>query len=430
MTQHSLSKPVYIIDGTRTPFIRAKGKPGPMTASDLSVQAIRPLLARLPILAKDIDQVIVGNAAAKASEANIARLIALRAGLPETVPAFTVHRNCASGLQSLHTAAESIAAGHSHLILAGGTEAMSHAPLLFSDEAASWLGNLQASKSFKKKLLTLLAFRPHLLKPVVSLIKGLTDPKVNLGMGQTAEEIAYLFQITRLEMDTYSVQSHMRAQTALEEKHFAEITPLFGYDGSVFEHDDGIRKDANVEKLSTLKPVFEKYGNITAANSSQITDGAAFMLLASEEAVKQHNLPVLGVFKHFSWEALSPVYMGLGPVHAMAKLLAARNMSLKDIDYMEINEAFAAQVIGCARAWQSPEYCQTHLGPQYAPETINFNTLNIDGGAIAIGHPVGASGTRLVLHLLHILKRKQAKKGLASLCIGGGQGGAVLVETA
>lgn len=420
---------VYIVDGARTPFIKALSKPNPLSASSLAVAAAEPLLLRQPFSAEDLDEVVVGCVAPSADEVNIARLIALRLGCGDRVMGYTVQRNCASGLQAIDSAYQDIASGRHNLVLAGGTEAMSRTPLLYQDDMVSWLADFRSSKNMFQKLKNLLKIRPHFFMPVVSLLKGLTDPYVNLSMGQTAEKLAYQFEISRKDMDSFSVQSHLRALEAYEKRFNPEVQPLFDWRGNVIEADNGIRKDSSVEKLSTLKPVFDKpFGEVTAGNSSQVSDGAAFLILASIDAIQRYNLPVLGKIIRTSWTALDPALMGLGPVHSIARLLEAENLELNNIDYFEINEAFAAQVLACLKALASKEYCQKVLNLKEALGSIPMDKLNVDGGAIAIGHPVGASGARLALHLLHILKRNNAKRGIASLCIGGGQGGAILLE--
>lgn len=406
-------KDVYVVDGLRTPFTKAMGKPNPLSAADLAVAAAGPLLARQPFKPSEIDEVIAGCVAPAADEVNIARIIALRSGCGIEVPAFTVQRNCASGLQALESAVLNIRSGKSELVLAGGTECMSRAPLLYPNEMTTFLAQLRSRKGLIDQLKALLQFRPYFLKPILSLLKGLSDPIVNLSMGQTAENLVYEFGITREAMDAFSVQSHDRASAAQKDGLFDEITPLFDWQGGMIESDNGVREGSTVEKLATLKPVFDKpFGSVTAGNSSQVTDGAAFLVLASESSVKKYDLPVLGKIVDTAWAALDPAVMGLGPVYAIQKLLQEQDLSLSDIDYWEMNEAFAAQMLACLKS----------LG------SIPPEKLNVDGGAIAIGHPVGATGARLVLHLLHVLKRNNAKRGVASLCIGGGQGGAMLVE--
>lgn len=419
---------VYIVDGLRTPFIKFSGVPGPFSASDLSVNAGRPLLARQSFAPDAIDEVIVGCVNPSEKEANIARVIALRLGCGDKVPAFTVQRNCASGLQAIDNAFQSIQGGHSELVLAGGTEAMSRAPLLFPRSMAKWLGHFQKAKTIPMKLKTVAQFRPQNLVPVIALLQGLTDHVVNLNMGQTAEELAYLFDITRERMDQYAMNSHLRIIKAIENGEMDEVTPMFSYDGKVYEQDDGVRPSSTMEKLGKLKPAFEKFGKVTAGNSSQISDGAAWTILASEEAVERHRLPVLGKVVDIEWAALDPAVMGLGPVHAMTPLLQRNNLSLEDIDCVEINEAFAGQVLACVEAWDQTEYCQQALGLKDKVGRLSLEKLNPEGGAIAVGHPVGASGTRLPLHALKHLQHHQGKRALASLCIGGGQGGAVLLE--
>lgn len=405
---------VYVIDGLRTPFIKAAGRPNPASAADLAVAAVSPLLARQPFKSSEIDEVIAGCVAPQADEINIARIIALRSGCGIHVPAFTVQRNCASGLQALDSAVINIRSGKSGLVLAGGTECMSRAPLLYPHEMSAFLAGFRSSKGLVNQLKSLLQFRPYFLMPILSLLKGLRDPIVNLSMGQTAENLVYEFGLQREAIDAFAVESHDRASAAQKEGLFdEEITPLFDWQGGVMASDNGVREASTVEKLATLKPVFDKpFGSVTAGNSSQVSDGAAFLILANEANVKKYNLPVLGKIIDTAWAALDPAVMGLGPVYAIQKLLKEQNLSLADIDYWEVNEAFAAQVLACLKSLES----------------ISPEKLNVDGGAIAIGHPVGASGARLVLHLLHVLKRNHAKRGVASLCIGGGQGGAMLLE--
>jgi len=260
-------------------------------------------------------------------------------------------------------------------------------------------------------------------------MRGLTDPVVGLNMGQTAENLAFKFDITRKQMDTYSVQSHLRLVAAMEAGNMGEIEALYGKDGTVFNADDGVRPDSSVEKLAKLKPFFDRpYGKVTPANSSQITDGASSLIVASEDAIKKYKLSPIAKLNHAQWAGLDPAQMGLGPAHAIAETLKSHHLIMENIDYWEINEAFAAQVQACVMALNDDTYCREELGLKKAVGEIPIDQLNIDGGAVALGHPVGSSGARIVLHLAHTLKREQAKKGIATLCIGGGQGGAMLVE--
>jgi acetyl-CoA C-acetyltransferase len=420
---------VYVVDGARTPFLKARTGLGPFTASDLAVSAGRGLLLRQPFAPTAFDEVIVGSAMPSSEEANIARVIALRLGCGDKVPAWTVMRNCASGLQALDSAAVNILAGRADLVLAGGTDAMSHAPLLYGPAMANWFAAFAMAKTPGRKLALAAKFRPSFLAPVIAILNGLTDPIVKLSMGSTAEIVAKRFGITRAMMDQFAVESHRRLAFAQDNGHLGEVEPMYGRDGAVYAADDGVRRDSSVEKLATLKPVFDRtYGNVTAANSSQVTDGAAMLILASEAAVREHGLTPLGRIVDTHWGALDPSEMGLGPVHAITPLLMRHRLTWDDIDAAEINEAFAAQVLGCLAAWESDAYCREHFGLDRAFGRLDRAKLNVDGGAIALGHPIGASGARVVLHVLKVLERSGGKRGVASLCIGGGQGGAMLLE--
>jgi acetyl-CoA C-acetyltransferase len=429
MATKKSSRAVYIVDGSRTPFLKARGVPGPFTASDLAVNSGRQLLSRQSFDPAEFDEVILGCIMPGFDEANIARVVSLRLGCGKLVPAWTVQRNCASGMQSIDSAAQNIVMGRSDLVLAGGTEAMSYAPLIFSNAMATWFGNFSSARDVGSKLKILARFRPAMLTPVIALLKGLSDPVVGLSMGQTAEIIAHRFSVTREAMDAYAVQSHQRLTAAMEQGRLSEIEVLYDSQGKFHDHDDGVRADANVEKLATLKPVFDReFGLVTSANSSQITDGAAWVILASEDAVKKHQLPVLARVVDSEWAGLEPSQMGLGPAHAMSPILKRNKLKIEDIDYWEINEAFAAQVLACIEAWKDSQYCRTELHTRSAIGEIDQAKLNVDGGGVALGHPVGASGARIVLHLCHLLEQNNVNRGLASLCIGGGQGGAMLLE--
>ncbi|HJV94245.1 MAG TPA: acetyl-CoA C-acetyltransferase [Azonexus sp.] len=427
-----MMKAIYVVDGARTPFLKAQKGPGPFAASDLATQAGRALLLRQPFLPGDLDEVILGCAAPSPDETNIGRMVALRLGCGEKVPGWTVMRNCASGMQALDSAIANIQGGRSELVLAGGVDALSRAPLLYSDTMVRWFAGMMAMKTAGQKLGHFLKLKPAaLLNPVIGLMKGLTDPVVGLLMGQTAENLAWKFGISRQQMDEFAVRSHQRALAGQAAGHFGEIVPLVDGAGKVYAEDDGVRADASMAGMAKLKPFFDKkYGNITAANSSQITDGAAWLILASEEAVHKWNLKPLGKIVDSQWAGLDPALMGLGPVHAATPILQRHGLGLDDIDTWELNEAFAAQVLACQAAWQSDDYCREQLGLPGALGALDDAKLNVDGGAVAIGHPVGASGARIVLHALHVLRRQGAKRGIASICIGGGLGGAMLVETA
>lgn len=420
---------VYVVDGARTPFIKAKGKPGLFSASDLAVNVGKELLLRQSFKPTDINEVIIGCAMPSPDEANIARVIALRLGCGKAVPAWTVQRNCASGMQAIDNAFCDIGSGRHDLVLAGGTEAMSQAPILFNNAMVNWLAGMSGAKTIGAKLMQATQFRPRFLSPVIALLRGLNDPMINLSMGQTAEILAHRFQITREEMDSFSVDSHNRVALAQDEKHLQEVVPIYDIYGNCYLADDGVRRDSSLAKLATLKPFFDKkFGNVTAGNSSQVTDGAVLLLLASKDAVNKYNLPVLARIVDVEWAGVEPAEMGLGPVYAATNLMQRHKLHKDDIDLWEINEAFAAQVIACLKAWEDEEYCKENLHLKKAFGSIDASRLNVDGGAIALGHPVGASGARIALHLVQSLKRNNARQGIATICIGGGQGGAMLIE--
>jgi len=431
-------KQIYVVDGARTPFLKARNRPGPFAASDLATQAGKQLLARQPFAPDELDEVILGCAAPSVDEVNIGRVAALRMGCGQKVPGWTVMRNCASGMQALDSAIANIEVGRSELVLAGGVDALSRAPLLFSEAMVNWLADFYAAKTLPQKAAAVAKLRLGYLAPVLGIMKGLTDPNVGLIMGQTAENLAYRFGITREQQDEYAVRSHQRVARAQDEGWFAgdreqgrpaEVAPVFDDRGTLYKDDDGLRRDSSVQNLARLKPFFDrKYGTVTAGNSSQVTDGGAWLILAAEEAVKRHGLTPMGRIVDSQWAALDPAQMGLGPVHAATPIMQRHGLALDDLDLWEINEAFAAQVIACLEAWKSAEYCTTQLGLESAAGELDMEKLNIDGGAVALGHPVGASGARIVLHLLHALKRTGGRRGIATICIGGGQGGAMLVE--
>ena len=429
-----LAKPIYVLDGARTPFLKSKNRPGPFAAADLATQAGRSLLARQGFAPDELDEVILGCAAPSVDEVNIGRVAALRMGCGQKVPGWTVMRNCASGMQAIDSGINNIIAGRSSLVLAGGVDALSRAPLLYGEKMVLWFSNMAGARTAGQKI-SLFGRLPvgALLSPVIGIMKGLTDPMVGLLMGQTAENLAHRFGITREEMDAFAVNSHEKVIKAQDAGILApgggEVEALYDAKGNVYMLDDGVRRDASLPNLAKLKPFFDrKFGNVTPGNSSQITDGAAWLILASEEAVKKHDLKPVGRILDSQWAGLDPAQMGLGPVHAATPILKRNNLALGDIDYWEINEAFAAQVLGCLAAWKDEKYCRDELGLDRSLGSLDENKLNVDGGAIALGHPVGASGTRIVLHLLKVLKREKKKKGIACICIGGGLGGAMLVE--
>jgi len=426
-----MARPVFIVDGSRTPFLKARSGPGPFTPVDLAVQCGRPLLARQPFAASEFDQVILGCVNVIADEMNPARVAALRLGMGESMVAFTVQINCGSGMQSIDTAYRYIREGVADLILAGGTEALSHAPLVWPQAGVRWFANLAGAKSIGARIAALLKTRFGYFKPIIGLERGLTDPITELNMGQTAEVVGHLFGITREQSDAYAVESHRRLANAQSQGWLKdEIEVAFSRDGKFYDYDDGVRPDSTPEALAKLKPVFEPpWGQVTAGNSSQITDGASWVIVASEDAVAKHGLQPKAVIVDSQWAALDPSIMGLGPVLSATALLKRNDLMLQDIETWELNEAFAAQVLGCLAAWNDDKFCREVLDLEGAAGQIDQARLNVDGGAISLGHPVGTSGNRIVLHLVNAMRRLGTRRGIATECIGGGQGGAMLIET-
>lgn len=423
---------VHIVDGMRTPFAKMGTDLAQVDAVELGRVATTQLLARLGLDPAIFSEVIFGCVSQPPDAANIARVLALRSGIPVPVPAITVHRNCASGFESITQAFDKMQAGRGEVFLVGGTESMSQIPMLYKYSTATKFSKIARSKTFKEKLGHFFEFRPADFQPIVGIRLGLTDPICGLNMGQTAENLARDFGITRQEADEFSLRSHQRA-TAASERLKEEITPVYLPDSKptkthYLDHDNGPRAQQSLEALAKLKPTFEKTGIVTAGNSSQITDGAVALVLATEDAVKKYNLPSLGRLVGYDYAGCDPSRMGLGPVYAIARAQKRYGLGLQDADLIEINEAFAAQVIACQKASVSPTFCKEQLGLDVPLGEIPDDKLNVNGGAVALGHPVGSTGARLVLTILKELARRNAKRGLASLCVGGGQGGALWLE--
>jgi acetyl-CoA C-acetyltransferase len=426
-----MARPVFIIDGSRTPLLKARSGPGPFTPVDLAVQCGRPLLARQPFSADSFDQVILGCVNVVADEMNPARVAALRLGMGEDMVAFTVQINCGSGMQSIDTAYRYIREGHANLILAGGTEALSYAPLVWPNQGVRWFAGLATAKGIGTKIMAALKVKPSYLKPIIGLERGLTDPITELNMGQTAEVVGHLFGITRAQSDAYAAESHQRLAKAQKEGFLkGEVETAFARDGKFYDHDDGVRPDSTPETLAKLRPVFERpWGQVTAGNSSQITDGASWVILASEDAVAKYALTPKAAIIDSQWSALDPSIMGLGPVLCSTAILKRNELTLQEVDTWELNEAFATQVLGCLAAWNDDKFCREVLKLDGAAGELDRARLNVDGGAISLGHPVGTSGNRIVLHLVNAMKRLGTRRGIATECIGGGLGGAMLIET-
>jgi acetyl-CoA acetyltransferase family protein len=425
-------KRVAIVAGLRTPFIKAWTDFGHIPAHDLGALVVRELLERLDLRPELIDEVIMGNIAQPPEATNVARIIALQAGIPQSIPAFTVQRNCASGMEAIANAWYRIQAGEGEIYLAGGVESMSRIPLLFNEAATRWFNSLYRVKTLPQRLATMLRFKLKFLNPVIGLQLGLTDGYCGLNMGETAEVLAKEFKITRQEQDRFALRSHQLAEAATKSgKLGAEIVPVPlppKYD-KVITKDNGIREGQSMEALGKLRPVFDRYyGTVTAGNASQLTDGAAAVVVMTDTRAKDLGYEPLGFIRSFTFAGLDPSRMGLGPAFAIPRALQRAGLKMTDIELIEINEAFAAQVLANLKIFESAELSRKYLNLDKACGQIDLDKLNVNGGAIALGHPVGGSATRLIITLLMEMKRRNLNLGLASLCVGGGQGAAFILE--
>jgi acetyl-CoA C-acetyltransferase/acetyl-CoA acyltransferase len=422
---------VAIVDGVRTPFAKAFGALAAVPAQELGVCAVRALFERAKVCPEQVDQVIFGNAAVPPDAANIARVIALKSGVPHDRTAHTVHRNCASGMEAITSAAHAIQLDEAQAVVAGGTESMSQIPLLFNSEATEMFLRLGRAKSLWQRLGVFFGFRPRHFRPVVAIKLGLTDPVCGLTMGETAEVLAEEFGIGRRQQDDFALDSHKRAVEGTKNGALAEeIAPIVAPAVSPnVIHDIGPRPDLTLQALARLKPYFKQDGTVTVGNSCQITDGAAAVLMMPGEKARAEGKRPLGYLRAYNYAGCDPRRMGLGPVFAATKLLERTGLALRDIELIEINEAFAAQVIANERAFASRDFAQKELGRKEAWGELDPSRLNVNGGAIALGHPIGATGTRLVITLLKEMRRRSLHRGLATLCVGGGQGAALLLET-
>lgn len=423
---------VVIVEGVRTPFVKAGTKFKNVHAAELGQIAVQELIARTNLNTQDVEEVIVGCVGNPSDAVNIGRVVALRAGIPMKTSAHTVHRNCASAMESISSGFDKIKAGIVDVVIAGGTENMSQAPLLFNQKFADIFAEFATAKTTGKKLQAVRKIKLKYLTPRVSIIEALNDPFVGINMGQTAEILAKEFHITRDEQDAFALRSHQRAVDATKNGSLKEeITPVFlspTYK-EVVETDNGPRDGQTLEALNKLKPYFDrKTGTITVGNACPLTDGAAMVLLMSRKKAEAEGYKPIATIRSYAFAGLEPERMGLGPVYSTPIALKRAGLKLKDMGVVELNEAFAAQVLACQKAFASTSFAEKKLGLSEAVGELDINKVNVNGGAIAIGHPVGATGTRLVITAAKEMKRKGAQFGLATLCIGGGQGGAMILE--
>jgi acetyl-CoA acyltransferase len=420
-----------IVDGVRTPFVKATGPLNHTPTPELGRLVVRELLYRCDVAPEEVDELIAGNVASPPDAANVARVIALRAGIPVDRIAHTVNRNCASGFECVTEAVERVRSGQAQCVVAVGVDSMSNIPVFWSKRFAEKLWNATQAKSPLKKISSLLKFRPNDLKPEIGIKLGLVDPVSTLMMGETAEKLAREFHITREQQDQFALRSHQRAAAAWKANRLAdEVMPVYpAPDSKPVASDVGFREEQSLEALGKLRPFFDpKWGTVTVGNSCMVTDGAVALLIMEASKAKSLGLKPLGRVRGHGYAGCDPSRMGLGPVHATARVMKSAGLRLRDMELVEINEAFAAQVLACLRGFESPSTCCAGTDGSSLLGPIDPDRLNVNGGAIALGHPVGATGTRLVLTLLRELGRQNKQLGLATLCVGGGQGGAVVVE--
>lgn len=386
---------VYILSAVRTPIGKFGGSLASLTAADMGVVAARAAMERAGVQPAQVEETIFGNARQAGGGPNPARQISVRSGVPQEVPAFTVNKACASGLKSIALAYQSILLGDANCVLAGGTESMSRLPYYLEARWGFRLGNQELVDGMYRD--------------------GFFCPLAKMVMGETAEVLAEQYKITRDEQDEYALMSQTRAGRAIAAGRFndelAPVTIESKKGALTFDRDEHPFPDASLEKLGKLAPVFSKTGTVTAGNSSGITDGAAAVVIAGEQFVKRNNLKPLARIAAVSSVGVDPRTMGIGPVPALRKLEEKHNLKLQDFGLIEMNEAFAAQVIACDRELN-----------------LNRDKLNVNGGAIAIGHPIGCTGTRITVTLLHEMLKRNTKRGVATLCVSGGMGMALALE--
>ncbi len=426
-----MGKPVYLVEGVRSPQAKSGLDLKDVAAPYLGHYLIRHLMNKFELPKDQIDEVIIGNTGTPAKYPNVGRVVALEAGLDKKTSGYSVHRNCASGMEAMSQGFDKIFSGRNDLIFAGGVESMSQMPLLFGKEMTDFFISMMKAKNPKDKMKTFMSFRfPH-LNPVIAIEQGLTDPFCGKNMGQTAEILAREFNISREEQDTFANNSHHKAVAAMKEGRYdEEIIPIICGEklDTTLSHDVGPRAQSSMESLAKLRPYFEKRtGTVTVGNSCPITDGGSVFLMASEEAVKKYNLKPMARMIDYHFHGLEPERMGMGPLLAMHGVLKRTGMTMDEMDLIEINEAFAAQILAVRMA-SKDKSLSSRWGIDEVVGEIPDEKFNVNGGGIALGHPVGSTGCRIVVTLAHALKQRGLKKGIASLCIGGGQGGAVIIE--
>jgi acetyl-CoA acyltransferase len=424
-----MGRRVAIVEGCRTPFAKSGTAFKDLSAVELGKVAVRELVSRTELDVKEIDHLIFGTVVQSVQEPNIAREVLLGAGIPATVPAFTVGRACASSNQAITSAAEHIALGMADVAIAGGAESLTDVPILFSDQMRDALVKASKARSLGDRIKAFAGIRPQHLAPITPAI---AEPTTGLTMGESAERMAQENGISREEQDRWALRSHRLAWQATEDGRLTrEIAPVFA-DGEAVTRDNGIRADTSLEKLAQLRPAFDrKFGTVTAGNASPLTDGASAVLLMSEDKAKALGYEPLGYIRSYAYAALDPSDQLLqGPVFATPVALRRAGLSMQDIDLMDIHEAFAAQVLSNLQWLQSKKIAEERLGLTEPPGVPDEERINVMGGSIAVGHPFGATGGRITVTLLNELKRRGQQFGLITVCAAGAMGIAMVVERA
>ena len=422
-------KTVFVVDGLRTPFVKANKEFSALHPKTLATANLKEFLHKMNFKGEEIEEVLLGNSSFLTDAPNIARVVSLKAGLHKKTSATTVVKNCASSMESLIIGCNKIQTELYSSVIAGGVESMSYAPFFIPFQLSQKIKNFTLAKKLIDKGKAVLSLKKKDLKLIYPLIESLTDPFTGYSMGETAELLAREFNISRESQDEFTFNSHIKAHQA-EDKLKEEMFPFFT-EKQMINTDKGVRPNLSKKKLTKMSPFFDKkYGTVTIANSCPINDGSSLLLLMSEDKVKAMGLKPLVSVKSSHSIGLEPERMGLGPVYASAMALKKACLSLKDIGLIEINEAFSAQVLACLKAFSSQKFCEEKLNLSQAIGEIDPEKLNVNGGAIAIGHPISATGARLILTLAKEMKRRQVQFGLATLCIGGGQGTAIILENA
>ncbi len=422
---------VAVVGGCRTPFCKSGTVLKDVSAVDLAKHAVVELVHRTNLDGKDVDEMYFGQVVPSPLTPNVAREVSLLPQFPASIPAASLNRACASANAAIATGYDQIALGHANVVIAGGAESLSDIPILHSKRFSETLVGLSKARSARARLKLLASVRPKDLKP---LAPALAEPSTGETMGQSAEKMAKINDITREEQDKFALRSHRMAQAGTEDGRLtSEIAPIFvPGTGKPVTRDNGIRGDTSLEQMSTLKPVFDrKYGSVTAANSSPLTDGAGAVLLMGEDTAKTLGYEPLVFIRSYAVAALDPGdQLLMGPAYAVPAALDRAGVRLSDIDIVEMHEAFAAQVLSNIRAFESKEWATERLGRSEPIGEVNWNTLNVMGGSIAIGHPFGATGARITLTLANEMARRDVQLGLISVCAQGGMGFAMVLERA